>query len=139
MSHLKLILMIVALALAAAAVAWTIGLFVRRKSAHGTISVVVGLIAVLATWRERNPVYLAVAAIVWVVILLVLKLVGPPDEAIGRFVKESYVETRFKSAWPTWAELRSFTLVVIFALVVVAVWIGGLDLIMKNITDRLAR
>ena len=56
---------------------------------------------------------------------------------ISKFVRESYVETRYKSAWPTWAELRSFTLVVIFALVVVAVWIGGLDFIMGRVTERL--
>ena len=54
-----------------------------------------------------------------------------------RFVRESYVETRHKSAWPTWAELRQFTLVVIFALVVVSFWIGGIDFILTRLTNRL--
>ena len=54
-----------------------------------------------------------------------------------RFVRESYVETRYKSAWPTWAELRQFTLVVIFALCVVSLWIGGLDFILGRITAGL--
>jgi len=54
-----------------------------------------------------------------------------------RFVRESYVETWHKSAWPTWAELRSFTLIVIFAVLVVAVWIGGIDFILTKITASL--
>ncbi len=56
-----------------------------------------------------------------------------------RFVRESYVETRHKSAWPTWTELRQFTVVVIFALVVVAIWIGGLDYIFGQLTRGLTR
>ena len=56
-----------------------------------------------------------------------------------RFVRESYVETRHKSAWPTWAELRQFTLVVIFALLVVGFWIGGIDFILTKFTDRLVK
>jgi preprotein translocase SecE subunit len=55
-----------------------------------------------------------------------------------RFVKESYVETWHKSAWPTWAELRSFTLVVIFAVLVVAIWIGGIDFILTKITNSIS-
>jgi preprotein translocase SecE subunit len=56
---------------------------------------------------------------------------------IYRFIRESYVETRFKSAWPTFAELRSFTLVVIFAVVVVAAWIGTLDAFFGTVTRSL--
>lgn len=55
-----------------------------------------------------------------------------------RFIKESYVETWHKSAWPTWPELRSFTLVVIFAVLVVAIWIGGIDFILTKITEGIA-
>lgn len=54
-----------------------------------------------------------------------------------KFVRESYVETRHKSAWPTRSELWRFTLVVIFALVVVSVWIGGLDAILRVVTDSI--
>ena len=56
-----------------------------------------------------------------------------------RFLRESYVETRYKSAWPTWAELRQFTLVVIFALCVVSLWVGGLDFILGRIAAGLGQ
>jgi preprotein translocase SecE subunit len=56
---------------------------------------------------------------------------------IWRFIRESYVETRFKSAWPTWPELRQFTLVVIFAVLVVGLWMAGLDLVFGRITAYL--
>ena len=56
-----------------------------------------------------------------------------------KFIRESYIETRHKSAWPTWAELRQFTMVVIFAVLVVATWIGTLDLTLTKITAFLGR
>ncbi|OFX17295.1 MAG: preprotein translocase subunit SecE [Armatimonadetes bacterium RBG_16_58_9] len=56
-----------------------------------------------------------------------------------RFIRESYVETRYKSAWPTWTELRQFTVVVIFALCVVSLWIGGIDFLLGRITARLGQ
>ncbi len=52
-----------------------------------------------------------------------------------RFIHESYVETWHKSAWPTWPELRQFTIVVIFAVLCVSVWIGGLDFILRRVTE----
>ena len=51
-----------------------------------------------------------------------------------KFVRESYVETAHKSAWPTSKELRQFTMVVIFAIVVVAAWIAGIDFVLTKIT-----
>ena len=54
-----------------------------------------------------------------------------------KFIRESYIETWKKSAWPTGAELRQFTLVVIFALLVVATWIAGIDYILTRITAGL--
>jgi preprotein translocase SecE subunit len=54
-----------------------------------------------------------------------------------KFIRESYIETRYKSAWPTWTELRSFTLVVIFAVLVVGCWISGLDILFKMILNLL--
>ncbi|MGI6294495.1 MAG: preprotein translocase subunit SecE [Armatimonadota bacterium] len=56
-----------------------------------------------------------------------------------KFIRESYVETRIKSAWPTFSELRSFTLVVIFAVVVVAAWIGTIDAFLGWLTNALGR
>jgi preprotein translocase subunit SecE len=55
----------------------------------------------------------------------------------GRFVRESYVETTQKAAWPTWTELRQFTLVVLFAIGVVTVWVGGIDFILTRVTAGL--
>jgi len=57
---------------------------------------------------------------------------------LGRFVRESYVETWHKSAWPTWTELWQFTTVVLFAVTVVSAWIGGLDFILGRITQQIA-
>jgi len=50
-----------------------------------------------------------------------------------KFIRESYIETRYKSAWPSWTELRQFTIVVIFAVLVVGFWISGLDILLKMI------
>jgi len=58
---------------------------------------------------------------------------------ICRFIRESYVETRYKSAWPTWTELRQFTLVVIFAVLVVGCWMAGLDVVLKAFTNQMGR
>ncbi len=55
----------------------------------------------------------------------------------GRFIRESYVETTQKSAWPSWKELRQFVIVVIFAILVVAIWIGAIDYVLAFITARL--
>ncbi|MCX8053632.1 MAG: preprotein translocase subunit SecE [Armatimonadetes bacterium] len=64
--------------------------------------------------------------------------IGKAFASVGRFIRESYVETWHKSSWPTWKELRQFTTVVIFAVAVVSVWIGGLDFILGKITERIA-
>lgn len=58
---------------------------------------------------------------------------------IWKFIRESYIETRYKSAWPTWTELRQFTIVVIFAVAVVALWIGAMDIFLSKITGLLGR
>lgn len=51
-----------------------------------------------------------------------------------RFTRESYIEVAKKAAWPTWPELKKFTAVVIFCVIVVGIWIGGLDAILSNVT-----
>ena len=68
----------------------------------------------------------------------ILFRIGGVFTSIGRFTRESYVETWHKSAWPTWTELRQFTTVVIFAVLVTSIWIGGLDFILGKITESIA-
>jgi preprotein translocase SecE subunit len=64
---------------------------------------------------------------------------GPsPFARLGRFLKESYIETWHKSSWPTAPELRQFTIVVIFAIAVVTLWIGGIDMVLSKITQQWA-
>jgi len=62
---------------------------------------------------------------------------------MGRFLKEAWVEVRYKATWPSWSELKKFTLVVILAVLIVGVWIGGLDYILtwitKGIENAMAR
>jgi len=58
---------------------------------------------------------------------------------MGKFIRESYVETIHKSSWPTLKELRQFTLVVIFAIAAVAVWTGGIDFLLTELTSTLGR
>lgn len=66
----------------------------------------------------------------------------PKSEGIfsrmGKFIRESFNETYHKSAWPTWPELKQFTLIVIFALLVVSIWVGGIDFVLTRLTERIA-
>jgi len=55
--------------------------------------------------------------------------------AAGRFLRECWNETFHKSSWPSRVELRQFTTVVIVAVVAVAIWIGGIDLILRKFTE----
>ena len=64
--------------------------------------------------------------------------IGKVFSSLGRFIRESYVETWHKSAWPTWTELRQFTVVVIFAVLVVAAWIAGIDFVLTRVTESIA-
>lgn len=56
---------------------------------------------------------------------------------VGRFLKEAWIETVHKASWPTLPELRSFTIVVIFAVLVVAAYIGVLDWFFGWFVDRI--
>ncbi|MCE5197861.1 MAG: preprotein translocase subunit SecE [Armatimonadota bacterium] len=58
---------------------------------------------------------------------------------VMKFIRESYVETVHKSSWPTWPELRQFTLVVIFTILSVAFYIAAVDLIVKTLTNFIQR
>jgi preprotein translocase SecE subunit len=57
--------------------------------------------------------------------------------SLWQFLKEAKNETIHKCSWPTWVELKQFTIVVIFALVVVALWMGGINFLMRELTNAL--
>ncbi|MEN6521742.1 MAG: preprotein translocase subunit SecE [Armatimonadota bacterium] len=51
-----------------------------------------------------------------------------------RFLRESHTEVVKKAAWPTWADLKKSTAVVIVAVLIAMVWLGGLDFIMTKVS-----
>ena len=59
----------------------------------------------------------------------------PSEFAPGRFLREVYEELR-KVVWPTWGELYRYTLVVIFTVLVLGIFIGGTDYILEQLTKR---
>ena len=56
---------------------------------------------------------------------------------ISQFLRESYIEVVKKASWPTWSELKKSTVVVIFAVLIIAVWIAGLDAILSFVTAKI--
>ena len=56
-----------------------------------------------------------------------------------RFLKEAYMEVRYKTSWPNWTELKKLTAVVILAVIIVSAWIGGLDFILGRLTAPLLK
>lgn len=54
-----------------------------------------------------------------------------------RFLRESYIEVRFKAAWPSWSELRNLTVVVLVAVLAVGLYLGVLDYILTQVTHAL--
>ena len=57
------------------------------------------------------------------------------DFAPGRFLREVYEELR-KVVWPTPAELYRYTLVVIFTVVLLGTFIGGVDYLLGEVAKR---
>ena len=57
----------------------------------------------------------------------------------AKFIKESWYETFKKSSWPTKSELKQFTIVVIFTILAIAVYIGAIDFILTKVTDAIPR
>ena len=55
--------------------------------------------------------------------------------APGRFLREVYEELR-KVVWPTPAELYRYTLVVIFTVVLLGTFIGGVDYLLGEVAKR---
>jgi preprotein translocase subunit SecE len=58
-----------------------------------------------------------------------------PGPSVGRFLREVYDELR-KVVWPTWGELYRYTLVVIFTVIILGVFIGGVDYALTEILRR---
>ena len=52
-----------------------------------------------------------------------------------RFLRDVYDELR-KVVWPTWGELYRYTLVVIFTVLVLGAFIGGVDYALGEIARR---
>jgi preprotein translocase subunit SecE len=60
----------------------------------------------------------------------------PSEFAPGRFLREVYEELR-KVVWPTAGELYRYTLVVIFTVIVLGIFIGGTDYLLGELAKRL--
>jgi preprotein translocase subunit SecE len=56
----------------------------------------------------------------------------PSSTSAGQFLREVYEELR-KVVWPTWGELYRYTLVVIFTVIVLGAFIGGVDYALSQI------
>jgi len=54
---------------------------------------------------------------------------------VGQFLREVYEELR-KVVWPTWPELYRYTLVVIFTVAVLGLFIGGVDALLGEAARR---
>ena len=58
-----------------------------------------------------------------------------PEFSPMRFLREVFDELR-KVVWPTWGELYRYTLVVIFTVIVLGAFIGGVDYALGEIARR---
>jgi preprotein translocase subunit SecE len=59
----------------------------------------------------------------------------PSEFAPARFLREVYEELR-KVVWPTAGELYRYTLVVIFTVILLGVFIGGTDYLLGELAKR---
>ena len=57
------------------------------------------------------------------------------EGGIGPFLREVFDELR-KVVWPTWSELYRYTLVVIFTVIVLGIYIGGADYLLGEVARR---
>jgi len=53
----------------------------------------------------------------------------------SKFLKECWIELK-KTSWPSSEELKKSTVLVLAAVAVVTVWIGGLDFLFGTVTRR---
>jgi preprotein translocase subunit SecE len=58
-----------------------------------------------------------------------------PEFSPARFLREVFDELR-KVVWPTWGELYRYTLVVIFTVIVLGGFIGGVDYAVGEMARR---
>ena len=58
-----------------------------------------------------------------------------PTFSLVRFLREVYDELR-KVVWPTWGELYRYTLVVIFTVILLGIFIGGTDFLLEQLAKR---
>jgi preprotein translocase subunit SecE len=58
-----------------------------------------------------------------------------PGFSPARFLREVFDELR-KVVWPTWGELYRYTLVVIFTVIVLGAFIGGVDYALGELARR---
>jgi preprotein translocase subunit SecE len=58
-----------------------------------------------------------------------------PEFSPVRFLREVFDELR-KVVWPTWGELYRYTLVVIFTVIVLGAFIGGVDYALGVLAQR---
>lgn len=57
-------------------------------------------------------------------------------QRMSRFVHEAVIELR-KTSWPTYEELKKSTALVLLAVAIVTIFIGGFDYLLGMITRRL--
>ena len=53
----------------------------------------------------------------------------------GRFLRECWLELQ-KTSWPSSDELKKSTLLVLAAVAIITLWIGGLDFLFGIVTNR---
>jgi len=56
---------------------------------------------------------------------------------LSRFLREAWIEVVKKASWPSWAELKKMTAVVIVAVLVVGIYIGVADAVLSKVTAPL--
>ena len=56
---------------------------------------------------------------------------------MSRFLRESWIEVVKKASWPTWAELKKSTTVVIVAVIVIAAYLGLWDFLLGKLSTPL--
>lgn len=56
-------------------------------------------------------------------------------QRVSRFLRECWLELR-KTSWPNYEELKKSTMLVLAAVAIITLWIGGLDCLFGLVTKR---